>query len=77
MKIDESDATYALPSAEDFILMKLVSRRVSTGDFQDMFTALNSYDSLDWSYLFERAQKLKVGSLLKSYSERAAERMKK
>lgn len=78
VKIDESDATYALPSAEDFILMKLVSRRASTGDFQDMFTALlNSYDSLDWSYLFERAQKLKVDGLLKSYRERAAERMKK
>ncbi len=66
------------PSGEDFILMKLVSRRASTGDFQDIFTALfNSYDSLDWSYLFERAQKLKVDRLLKSYSERATERMKK
>lgn len=72
------NVTYNVPSVEDFILMKLATRRASTEDFQDSFTAMiKNYDLIDWSYLFEHARKLKVETLLESYKNLAQERKKK
>ena len=69
---------FSIPSTEDFILMKLVSRRPSTEDFQDMFTALSkNYADLDWGYLSKRARDLKVDHLLGSYRKLVEEQEKR
>jgi hypothetical protein len=61
-------------SPEDLILMKLVSRRPSTADFDDMFTVMvRNYKSLDGDYLANRAHELNVDRLLESY-RKVAER---
>ncbi len=76
-KIRIGSDTFAIPSPEDFILMKLAARRPSTDDFQDLFTALiKNYDKLDWAYLTERAGKLGVSHILAAYRENARRRRK-
>jgi len=62
----------SIASPEDYILMKLVSRRPATEDFQDMFTTLvKNFRRLDWPYLERRARELNISHLLGEYRERA------
>jgi hypothetical protein len=61
-----------IASPEDYILMKLVSRRPATEDFQDMFTTmLNNLEALDWAYLEKRAEELNISRLVEEYRRRA------
>ena len=61
-----------IASPEDYILMKLVSRRPATEDFGDMFTTMvNNFQILDWAYLERRCGELNISALLTEYRERA------
>jgi len=59
-----------IPSPEDYIITKLISRRARTPDYMDTIsTMLNMYEELDWLYLERRAKTLRIDSLLKYYKE--------
>lgn len=71
-KVKLEGRSISIPSPEDYILMKLVSRRPATEDFTDMFTTLvNNLQTLDWAYLEKRARELNIFTLLTEYKERA------
>lgn len=62
----------SIASPEDYILMKMVSRRPATEDFSDMFTTMvNNLQTLDWAYLEKRGRELDISALLTEYRERA------
>ncbi|KPV63677.1 MAG: hypothetical protein AOA65_1228 [Candidatus Bathyarchaeota archaeon BA1] len=59
-----------IPSPEDYIITKLISRRPSTHDFEDiMSTLINQYNTIDWKYLEDKARKADILFLLKYYKE--------
>src|SRR5208283_2254487 len=75
---DDEGTMVSIPSPEDFILMKLMSRRPLTQDYQDMFTVmLANYETLDWSFLRERARDLEISPLLDSYKHQTEQVRKK
>jgi len=59
-----------IPSAEDYLMTKFISRRPSSHDFEDiMSTLLGQCDRIDWEYLEEKAGKYKALFLLKYYRD--------
>jgi len=59
-----------IPSVEDYLITKLLSRRPSTHDFEDiMSTLINQYQTIDWEYLEGKAKKLGLSHLLNYYRE--------
>lgn len=68
----------AIPSIEDYLITKLISRRPSSHDFEDiMSTLLRQYDKIDWKYLEEKAELYKVLFLLKYYREAIEKKMRR
>jgi len=62
----------SIASPEDYIIMKMVSRRPATEDFSDLFTTMvNNLRTLDWTYLEKRGRELNISHLLTEYRERA------
>ena len=73
-QIGDNQIVY-VPSAEDFILMKLVARRPVSHDYEDMYSVLvGNYENLDWAHLRQKAKKVGVLHLLNSYSLAVRER---
>ena len=67
-----------IPSPEDYIIMKLKSRRPSTHDFEDIISTLSTqFNVLDWSYLGRRAEEENLTSLLNHYKESVERKMKR
>jgi len=59
-----------LPSPEDYIIMKLKTRRPGTHDFEDIISTLSAqFNSLDWQYLNKRAGEERLTSLLNYYRD--------
>jgi len=59
-----------IPAPEDYLITKLISRRPSTHDFEDiMSTLLNQYQVIDWKYLEDKAKELSILHLLNYYKE--------
>jgi len=59
-----------LPSPEDYIIMKLKTRRPGTHDFEDIISTLSAqFNSLDWQYLNKRAEEERLTSLLNYYRD--------
>ena len=59
-----------LPSPEDYIIMKLKTRRPGTYDFEDIISTLSAqFNSLDWQYLNKRAEEERLTSLLNYYRD--------
>jgi len=59
-----------IPSVEDYLITKFISRRPSTHDFEDITSTLvNQYNTIDWEYLEDRAKKFGVSFLLDYYKE--------
>ena len=59
-----------IPSPEDYLITKFISRRPSSHDFEDiMSTLINQYHAIDWKYLEDKARKTDVIFLLKYYKE--------
>jgi len=57
-----------IPSPEDYLIMKLKSRRPGTHDFEDIISTLTiQFDFLDWNYLTSRAEEENLKSLLNHY----------
>ena len=68
IKLDR--AKVIIPSPEDYLITKFVSRRPSSHDFEDiMSTLINQYQTIDWKYLEGKAKKLGVLRLLNYYKE--------
>jgi len=67
-----------IPSPEDYLIMKLKSRRPGTHDFEDIISTLSTqFNVLDWAYLQRRAKEEKLTSLLNHYKEAVESKMKK
>jgi len=67
-----------IPSPEDYLIMKLKSRRPGTHDFEDIMSTLSTqFSHLDWTYLQRRAEQEKLSSLLNHYKEAVERKMKK
>jgi hypothetical protein len=67
-----------IPSAEDYLMTKLISRRPSSHDFEDiMSTLLGQYSKIDWKYLEKKAEKYKVLFLLKYYKDAIEKKMRR
>ena len=67
-----------IPSPEDYLIMKLKSRRPGTHDFEDIMSTLSTqFSHLDWAYLQRRAEEEKLSSLLNHYKEAVESKMKK
>jgi hypothetical protein len=67
-----------IPSPEDYLIMKLKSRRPGTHDFEDIMSTLSTqFSHLDWAYLQRRAEEEKLTSLLNHYKEAVESKMKK
>ena len=67
-----------IPSPEDYLIMKLKSRRPGTHDFEDIISTLTSqYNSLDWEYLNRRAEEENLTSLLNYYKEAVKRKMER
>ena len=67
-----------IPSPEDYLIMKLKSRRPGTHDFEDIISTLSTqFNILDWAYLQRRAEEEKLTSLLNHYKEAVERKMKR
>ena len=67
-----------IPSPEDYLIMKLRSRRPSTHDFEDIVSTLSTQlSNLDWTYLERRAEEEKLTSLLNHYREAVERKIKR
>ena len=65
-----------IPSPEDYLIMKLKSRRPGTHDFEDIISTLSAqFDNLDWNYLNRRAEEERLTSLLNHYKEAVKRKM--
>jgi len=65
-----------IPSPEDYLIMKLKSRRPGTHDFEDIMSTLSTqFSRLDWAYLQRRADEEKLTSLLNHYKEAVERKM--
>jgi len=65
-----------IPSPEDYLIMKLKSRRPGTHDFEDIMSTLSTqFSHLDWAYLQRRAEEEKLTSLLNHYKEAVESKM--
>jgi len=59
-----------IPSPEDYLVTKLISRRPGSHDFEDiMSTLISQYRAIDWKYLEAKAEKHGVLFLLKFYKD--------
>jgi hypothetical protein len=59
-----------LPSVEDYLITKLLSRRPSSHDFEDiMSTLIKQWNKIEWQYLENKAERCDVLFLLKYYKE--------
>lgn len=59
-----------IPSPEDYLITKLVSRRPSTYDYADIISTLShQFNKLDWGYLERRARDTNTLTLLNYYRE--------
>lgn len=59
-----------IPSPEDYLITKLISRRPSSHNFEDiMSTLINQYQTINWKYLESKAEDRGVLFLLKFYKE--------
>lgn len=66
-----------IPSIEDYLITKLISRRPSSHDFEDtMSTLIRQYGKINWEYLKNKAEKYNVLFLLKYYREAVENKMK-
>jgi len=66
-----------IPSPEDYLIMKLKSRRPGTHDFEDIISTMSTQlNTLDWTYLHRRAEEEKLTSLLNHYKEAVKRKMK-
>jgi len=67
-----------IPSPEDYLIMKLKSRRPGTHDFEDIISTLSTqFSHLDWAYLQRRAEEEKLTGLLNHYKEAVERKMRK
>jgi len=67
-----------LPSVEDYLITKLLSRRPSTHDFGDIMSILiRQWSKINWEYLENKAEKHDVLFLLKYYKETIEKKMKR
>jgi predicted nucleotidyltransferase len=59
-----------IPSPEDYLIMKLKTRRPGTHDFEDIMSTLTAqFRTLDWEYLKRRAREENLTSLLNYYRD--------
>lgn len=66
-----------IPSPEDYLIMKLKSRRPGTHDFEDIISTLSTqFSVLDWGYLHRRAEEGNLTRLLNHYKEAVERKVK-
>jgi hypothetical protein len=70
------DKKIVLPSVEDYLITKFLSRRPSSHDFEDiMSTLIRQWNKIDWEYLETKAEKHGVLFLLTYYKESIEKKM--